>query len=87
MPRSVRRRARFVSERSLRASAAENVMTLDTRDGSFVPGLGFVIPETNPGLRYRGSHRIPGRVRHYTGNLRDMSEVVRFDARDGQFDE
>jgi len=74
-------------ERREVASAAENVMTLDTRDGSFVPGLGFVIPETNPGLRYRGSHRIPGRVRHYTGNLRDMSEVVRFDARDGQFDE
>ncbi len=68
------------------ASAAAR-LTLDTRDGSFVPGLGFVIPETNPGLRYRGSHRIPGRVRHYTGNLRDMSEVVRFDARDGQFDE
>ena len=68
------------------ASAAAR-LTLDTRDGSFVPGLGFVIPETNPGLRYRGSHRIPGRVRHYTGALRDMSEVVRFDARDGQFDE
>lgn len=68
-------------------ASADARLTLDTRDGSFVPGLGFVIPETNPGLRYRGSHRIPGRVRHYAGALRDMSEVVRFDARDGQFDE
>ena len=59
----------------------------DARDGSIVPGLGLVIPETNPGLRYRGTHRIPGRVRHYTGNLRDMSEVVRFDAREGQSDD
>ena len=68
-------------------ASAETRLTLDTRDGSFVPGLGFVIPETNPGLRYRGSHRIPGRVRHHAGALRDMSEVVRFDAGDGQFDE
>lgn len=55
--------------------------------GGFVPGLGYVIPDLYPGLRFRGSHRIPGRVRHYTGNLRDMSDVVRFDAREGQFDE
>ena len=54
----------------------------------YVPGIGYVIPDIlSGGLRYRGSHRIPGRVRHYTGNLRDMSEVVRFDAREGQFDE
>ena len=74
-------------ERKEEPSPVASRAGFDTREGTFVPGLGFVIPETNPGLRYRGSHRIPGRVRHYTGNLRDMSEVIRFDARDGQFDE
>jgi hypothetical protein len=83
------------SERQLEASrlggggdAARFPPNEGNRDGGgFVPGLGYVIPDLYPGLRFRGSHRIPGRVRHYTGNLRDMSDVVRFDAREGQFDE
>lgn len=37
------------------------------------------------GLRFRGGYRIPGKLRHYSGNLRDMREVVTFDAFDGQF--
>ena len=32
--------------------------------------------ESNAGLRFRGGYRIPGRLRHYSGNLRDMREVV-----------
>ena len=33
---------------------------------------------------HRAPFRIPGRLRHYTGMLGDMSEVVTFDAYDGQ---
>ena len=33
---------------------------------------------------HRAPFRIPGRLRHYTGMFGDMSEVVTFDAYDGQ---
>ena len=33
---------------------------------------------------HRAPFRIPGRLRHYTGMLGDMSKVVTFDAYDGQ---
>ena len=36
---------------------------------------------------HRAPFRIPGRLRHYTGMLGDMSEVVTFDAYDGQLAE
>ena len=70
-----------------RGAGSDARVSFDARDGSFAHGPGLAIPETNPGLRYRGSHRIPGRVRQYTGRLRDMREMVRFDARDGPFED
>jgi len=53
-----------------------------------IPGVGILIPEASSraaGLRFRGGFRIPGKLRHYSGNLRDMKEVITFDAFDGQF--
>ena len=38
-------------------------------------------------MRFRGRYRIPGRIRHYSGQLRDMREIVTFDAHEGQFDD
>jgi len=70
------------------ASASSGVSGADhLMDGvARIPGVGFLIPEeSNTGLRFRGGYRIPGRLRHYTGALRDMREVVNFDAFEGQF--
>ena len=56
-------------------------------EGVHVPGIGYVLPEKEHGVRFRGRYRIPGRIRHYSGQLRDMREIVTFDAHEGQFDE
>ena len=56
-------------------------------EGVHVPGIGYVLPEKDHGMRFRGRYRIPGRIRHYSGQLRDMREVVTFDAHEGQFDD
>ena len=52
-----------------------------------VPGVGYILPEKHHGMRFRGRYRIPGRIRHYSGMLRDMREVVTFDAHEGQFND
>ena len=56
-------------------------------EGVHVPGIGVVLPEKEHGMRFRGRYRIPGRIRHYSGQLRDMREIVTFDAHEGQFDD
>lgn len=56
-------------------------------EGVHVPGIGVVLPEKDHGMRFRGRYRIPGRIRHYSGQLRDMREIVTFDAHEGQFDD
>ena len=56
------------------------------RDGAYASG--YAPPPTTRrfGSRVarRAPYRIPGRLRHYTGMLGDVNEVVTFDAYDGQ---
>lgn len=35
------------------------------------------------GLRYRTPYRLPGKLRHYSGKLRDMQDLVAFDVHEG----
>jgi len=72
-------------------SAPQSAPPSLNRDGAYASGYAPPIGTTRrfgstvaSRANRRAPFRIPGRLRHYTGMLGDMNEVVTFDAYDGQ---